>query len=289
MTQNIKDICRQYDLRPAKSLGQNFLMDKNILKKIIFFANVGKNDVVVEVGPGTGVLTAELLKEAKLVYAVEKDKRAASILKASFKEKDNKLKRKLELIEGDILKEDLEKLGLKDGKYKVVANIPYNITSAIIRKFLSGNIKPKEMILLVQKEVAQRIVSRPPDMSVLSVSVLFYGKPKILAFVSKNCFWPRPKVDSAILKITAEPDRFPYEPQKEDLFFKLVKAGFSAKRKQLKNNLAKGLNLDVELAEYILLEAGLKKESRAQELSIDDWLELYKFLEANYADRENIL
>jgi len=199
----IKEILSKYSARPSKGLGQNFLIDKNVLKKIIGAADLNKNDVVLEVGPGIGTLTQELAKNAKKVIAVEKDKIMIKILGETLKDYKN-----IEIINGDILRILNFKFSILNqnlisqfSNYKVVSNIPYYLTSPLIRKFLESDNKPSEIILMVQKEVAQRICSKPPDMSLLAVSVQFYADVKIISYVSKNCFWPSPKVDSAIIKI----------------------------------------------------------------------------------------
>src|SRR3989339_1355910 len=244
----IKEILSKYSARPSKGLGQNFLIDKKVLKKIIGAADLNKNDVVLEVGPGIGTLTQELAKNAKKVIAVEKDKIMIKILGETLKDYKN-----IEIINGDILRILNFKFSILNqnlisqfSNYKVVSNIPYYLTSPLIRKFLESDNKPSEIILMVQKEVAQRICSKPPDMSLLAVSVQFYADVKIISYVSKNCFWPSPKVDSAIIKITpgGPTSREAGGRTSPDLFFKIVKAGFSQPRKQLAGNFSKTLKID---------------------------------------------
>jgi len=197
-TDEIKNLTRQYGIKPSKSKGQNFLIDENILTKIVGAAELKKTDYVLEIGPGLGVLTKELTQIAKKVLSVELDKSLVFFLKKNFKENKN-----LEILESDILKIkniDITKtLGSKD--YKLVANLPYNITKPIFRKFLSYEPKPSQIIVLVQKEVGQKIVAKDKKESVLSLSVKFYGQPEIIDYVPKESFYPQPKVDSAILKI----------------------------------------------------------------------------------------
>jgi 16S rRNA (adenine1518-N6/adenine1519-N6)-dimethyltransferase len=255
----MKEILEKFNAKPSKRLGQNFLTDKNILQKIIASADIKKDDIILEVGPGTGILTAELAQKAKKVIAVEKDKKMVEVLTETLKDFKN-----VEVINQDILKFDINK------KYKVIANIPYYLTSAMIRKFLEADNKPTEMILMIQKEVAQRICETPPNMSLLSASVQFYAEPKILFYVSKNSFWPVPKVDSAVIKIT------PHDQDKglSIPFFKIVKAGFSAPRKQLAGNLSKGLKIKKEAAEKFLLENNINPKQRAETLSVEDWRKL---------------
>jgi len=210
-----------------------------------------------------------LAKEAKKVIAIEKDKRMVEILKRELKNLDN-----VEIIEGDA-REKIEEIAKKIEKnYKIVANIPYYLTSFLIRKILELKNKPKLIVLMVQKEVAQRICAKPPKMNLLAVSVQFYAKPKIVSFVSKKSFWPRPKVDSAILKII--PKKILWNAEFEDLFFKIVKAGFSQPRKQLINNLSKKLGIDkMEIKEW-LLKMKISTKERAEALKIKDWRALTK-------------
>ncbi|OGZ63667.1 MAG: ribosomal RNA small subunit methyltransferase A [Candidatus Staskawiczbacteria bacterium RIFCSPLOWO2_01_FULL_37_25b] len=271
----IKNILLQYDARPSKRLGQNFLINKNVLQKIILTANLNKNDVVLEVGPGIGTLTQELAKNAGKVIAIEKDKKMIEILKKTLSGFNN-----IEIINTDILRIKTKSYKLKAISYKVVANIPYYLTSPLIRKLLEYDPPvggpPQEIILMVQKEVAKRICAKPPDMNLLAVSVQFYAEPKIVSYVSKNCFWPSPKVDSAIIKIIPNKVR-PSVIRKKDfnkLFFKIVKAGFSQPRKQLGNNLSKNLKTDRKKIDEWLLNNNIKPAQRAETLSIKNWIEL---------------
>ena len=260
----VKNTLKDYSVVPAKSLGQNFLIDKGALSSIIEVAELKKSDTVVEIGPGTGVLTKELLEKAKKVIAFEKDEKMCKLLQASFKEFKN-----FQIIKGDFLTSTFK----FPKNYKVVANIPYYITSPIIRKFLESRNKPELMILMVQKEVGQRICANPPDMSILSTSVQFYAKAKIIRYVSKGSFWPRPKVDSAIIIITPliNTDN---KQLNTDTFFKIVKTGFSHPRKQLLNNFSKGLNIERVKIEKILEELNISPQQRAETLSIEKWVEL---------------
>ena len=265
----VKKLLKKYDIYPSKRLGQNFLIDKGVFQKIIKAAGLSKNDIVLEIGPGIGNLTLELAKEVKKVVAIEKDKKMCEALKEVLNDLDIK---NVEIINQDILKINTKYKTLNT-KYKLVANLPYYITSPIIRKFLEMKNQPKEMILMVQKEVAKRICAKPPKMSILAVSVQFYAKPKIISFVSKKSFWPQPKVDSAIIKIT------PCRPAHAIgvnplLFFKIVKAGFSHPRKQLINNLSKGLKIEKEKARNWLLKNKIQPSQRAETLILKDWLNL---------------
>lgn len=272
----IKEILSKCETKPSKKFGQNFLIDKNILEKIIKSADIKPDDIVLEVGPGTGALTQELAKKSKKVIAVEKDPVMIKILSETLTGFKN-----VEIINGDILK--LQNLKIKN--YKVVANIPYYITAPLIRKFLEEKNQPLKIILMVQKEVAQRICSRPPDMSLLSVSVQFYAEPEIISYVPKNCFLPAPKIDSAIIKIVPK-NKYNVDPK---LFFEVVKAGFLHPRKQLVNNLTvlkslNGVKLDKSVRKVQdkskiynwLLKNKINPSQRAETLSIENWISLAK-------------
>ncbi len=249
-------------------MGQHFLIDRIVLRRIIRAAELKKTDTVLEIGPGTGTLTIELAKTAQKVIAVEKDPKICQILKETLKNLKN-----IEIIQGDILKNQIS--NIKNQKYKVVANIPYYITSPLIRKFLEAENPPKLMVLMVQKEVAQRICSAPPEMNILALSVQFYAKPEIIGYVSKKSFWPKPKVDSAILRIAPliNTDK---KLINADLFFKIVKAGFLHPRKQIINNLAKGLKMEKNEIKNWLKKTHIKPEQRAESLSLNDWFALIK-------------
>ncbi|MFH1671299.1 MAG: 16S rRNA (adenine(1518)-N(6)/adenine(1519)-N(6))-dimethyltransferase RsmA, partial [Candidatus Portnoybacteria bacterium] len=212
----IKEILNKHSIAPNRRMGQSFLIDKNILHKIIETANISKNDTILEIGAGLGNLTKKLAEEARKVITLEKSKQLFPLLKENLKEFNN-----IEIIQGDVLK---DKLNLPD-KYKIVANIPYYITSPIIRIFLESENSPEEMILLIQKEVGQRIIAQPPRMNLLALSVQFYARPKIAFHVSKNCFWPKPEVDSSLIKIS---DIKKPEGIDQNKFFEIVKAGFSS-------------------------------------------------------------
>ncbi len=270
----IKELLAKYKGRASKGLGQNFLIDKNILQKIIASANLKPTDTVLEVGPGIGTLTRELAEKTAKVLAIEKDAAMIKILDETLADYKN-----VEIINDDILK--IKNYKVKN--YKIVANIPYYLTSPLIRKFLETENPPQEIILMVQKEVAQRICAKPPRMSLLAVSVQFYAKPEIISYVSKNCFLPAPKVDSAIIKITPlshiVDDRQQYEKGAE-LFFKIVKAGFCQPRKQLAGNLSKMLKLNKADVDSWLLKNNIKPAQRAETLSVDDW----KNLSNSYGD-----
>ncbi len=326
----IKRIFKECQIKPNKLLGQNFLIDRAVLKKIIAAADLSKDDIVLEIGPGLGILTEELAKHVGQVVAVEKDKKMAEIVRNIIKDKNVK---NVEIVEGDILKINPSVLAfshpersegslanasankLRDSSprqggaqndihcnYRVVANIPYYLTSHLIRKFLESDNQPQEMILMVQKEVTQRICAKPPEMSLLAVAVQFYAQPKIVSYVSKNSFWPRPKVDSAIIKITlyATPIHGFHTDDTDNIicvgasalleterrkrafrvqFFRVVRAGFAHPRKQLINNLSQGLKIDRVKISETLKKIGLAPEQRAETLSVNDWIKLSERLQ----------
>lgn len=258
-------------MQPKKSLGQNFLRDKQVLSKIVESADLKKDDFVVEIGPGEGILTKKLLEKAKKVIAIEIDKNLSEKLRKRFKNKKN-----FELIDGDILKINLPRLieeqKIESDGYKVIANIPYYITSLIIRLLLETKYPPKAMILMVQKEVAERISAKPGQMSLLSVSVQYYAEPELLFYVDKKAFYPIPEVDSAVIRITHNMENISREERKK--FFRILRAGFSAKRKTLSNNLSASLGIDKKTVEKTLEEAKIASNARAQELDIEDWKKL---------------
>lgn len=266
---NLKSLARKYKFWPKRLRGQNFLISKLVLKKIIRTAQLERNDKILEVGPGFGVLTQELVKRAKKVWAIESDPKMVKFLQEMLGDFSN-----LEIIEGDIFKRfsDLKSF-LKNFSYKLVSNLPYNITSLVLRNFLSQKPKPSQLILLVQKEVAERIVARPGQMSLLSVAIQFYGKPQIISLVSKKNFWPQPKVDSALIKIDTLRDK-ELPSLNQELFFKIVKAGFSSRRKKLSNSLARSLGIKKEEIEEILIKIHLPLKIRSQELTLQDWQNL---------------
>lgn len=272
----IKTLLLKYNTKPSKIMGQNFLIDHMVLDKIIQTAELSTYDIVLEIGPGLGTLTNELAKNSKRVICIEKDRKMIEILKETLNSNKN-----IEIIQGNALKADTDQL---PDNYKLIANIPYYLTSPLIRKFLEAKNRPTEIILMIQKEVAQRICSKPPNMSLLSVSVQFYATPQIISHVPAGCFWPKPKVDSAIIKITPKINADIKEIDVH-LFFKIVKAGFSQKRKQLANNLSKSLNVEKKKINEWLLKNNLNPAQRAETLSVEDWINLannYSALLINY-------
>ena len=273
LTQTRRRINR-LDLKARKSLGQHFLVDKGVLQQVLAAADLNASDTIIEVGPGLGVLTEELIQKADRVIAVELDDKLASILRRRQASSDN-----LSVINGDILKLTPSELLGGATDYKVVANLPYYITSAVIRHFLEAEVKPQLMVLMVQREVAEAITAAPGKMSLLSVSVQFYGCPQIAAYAPAAGFYPPPEVDSAVLKIEVYPQ--PALPVADvEGFFRLVKAGFAAARKQLANSLALGLEVDKTETLCLLQAAGIEHKRRAETLSLVEWYSLWQALQA---------
>lgn len=266
-----KHVLAAYGLDPKKSLGQSFLYDDNILARIVDAAEVAKEDSVLEVGPGIGGLTHHLARTAGRVVAVELDQRFMPILASELSGYAN-----VTVVHGDILEHDPAGWFGRDD-YKVVANVPYYITGAILRHLLSGPGKPTLMVLTVQKEVAERITAEPGDMSLLAVSVRFYGHAEQLDTIKAGSFWPRPDVDSAILRVDLGDG--PLLPiAEEDAFFRIVRAAFAQKRKQLQKNLrALGYKRTTIMA--LLKEAGVDGRRRAETLSMDEWRAVYEVLQ----------
>lgn len=264
---NPKAILDQHEVAPRKSLGQNFLHDPNALEKIVTTAELMPTDTVVEIGPGTGALTTVLARTAKHVIAIEVDERLKPILSETLAPYDN-----VYVLYEDVLKVDLlSVVGPKD--FVVVANVPYYITSQILRHLLDAHRRPRRIVLTVQLEVAERVTARPDDMSLLAVSVQFYGKPTLVSKLNPAVFWPRPEVASALLRIDTY-DTPPVKVPDSDTFFKVVRAGFSQKRKQLKNSLSSGLGLTTAAGSALLEAAGIDVTRRAETLSLEEWAAL---------------
>jgi 16S rRNA (adenine1518-N6/adenine1519-N6)-dimethyltransferase len=264
---NIPFLLKKYGLRPHKGLGQNFLQDPIALEKIVAAAEIGPTDTVLEIGPGLGSLTRYLAASAKMVLAVELDQHLLPPLKAVLSPYEN-----VRLIHGDILELNPGDL-IREPDYIVAANVPYYITSAIIRHLLESPSKPRRIVLTVQKEVAQRICEKPGDMSLLALSVQVYGQPRIVAHVPAGAFFPSPNVDSSVLSI--EIYATPLIPAGLiDTFFQLIKAGFGQKRKTLRNALSSGLSVSPTQAAELLTQAGIDPQRRAETLSIDEWSKL---------------
>ncbi len=262
-------------MQAKKSLGQNFLRSASVADAIVATAGVDGHDIVVEAGPGKGVLTERLLPSAREVIAVEKDDRLMVHLALKFKSAI--AAGKLTLIHGDILDFDPTERDLRAGGYKIVANIPYYITGQFLRHFLGAAAPPSRMVLMVQKEVAERIVAKDGKESILSLSVKAYGTPRYIETVRRENFSPAPNVDSAVLAIEQISRSF-FDTTDESAFFTLVKKGFSSKRKMLAGNLA-AANIAAKPALAQMFSAcGIAATARAEELSLDQWKRLADIL-----------
>ena len=279
ISQKIKDELRQLGIEPKKSLGQNFLVNEGIYKKIVAALEIRKNDIIVEAGPGLGTLTGYLAESGAKIIAIEKDRLLIAHLKNKFKNNKN-----VTIIESDILKFSPATCNLKPVTFKIVGNIPYYITSHLIRNILEDWPSPKLVVLMVQKEVAQRICAKPPEMSLLALSVQYYAIPKIVRYVSGGNFMPSPDVDSAIIKLTPrlqvagyrlqekdgnkKPETWPLKPE---TFFRVVRAGFAGKRKQLINNLSRDLKISKQEIQQKLSSIDINPQRRAETLTIEEW------------------
>lgn len=244
--------------RPKKSLGQHWLRSPSVLKKILAAADIGPQDTILEIGPGEGVLTAALMATGAHVVAIEKDERLAAALGQSYGTE------KLTLVTSDVLAIEPAALGFAPRRYCIVANIPYYITGAIIKKFLETDVQPERMILLVQKEVAERI-ARSKKESLVSLGVKAYGTPRYVATVPAGAFYPRPRVDSAILVIE-HISRTQFQHRNERMFFGLLHRGFSQKRKLLRRNLG--------ITPERLSACGIAPDARAEDVTLDQWFKL---------------
>ena len=257
-------VLKRFHIRADKSLGQNFLQDSSALEKIALAAEIQADDCVLEIGPGLGSLTRYLAVSAKEVTAIELDRDMLAPLKAVLTPYQN-----VRVIHGDILKTSVSEV-INTPDYLVAANIPYYITSAVIRHLLESDPKPRRIVLTIQKEVAERICAKAGDLSLLALSVQVYGKPSLAAIIPAEAFHPAPKVDSAILRIDIYKE--PLIPN--DLlktFFDLIKAGFSQKRKTLRNSLSSGMHVSTKDSEALLTSANIDYMRRAETLSIEEW------------------
>jgi len=273
-----RGLLRRFDLRARKGLGQHFLVDEEVLNLITVAAELTPTDIVMEIGPGLGVLTRELAKQAGWVLAIELDNKLAAILKQALASSGN-----VTIVNEDVLGIDPAALLQEQSppevsgslSYKVVANLPYYITSPVLRHFLEASVKPQIIVVMVQKEVAEEITAKPGRMSLLSVSVQLYGEPTIIGYVPARCFYPAPEVDSAILRIALYSQPAVEIADKES-FFALVRAGFSASRKQMGNSLAQGLGLPKAEVLSLLEETGIVPQRRAETLTLEEWARLWQ-------------
>lgn len=268
----LRNLLYTHHMRPNKSFGQNFLIDRATLQRIIEAAEINAGEQVLELGAGTGVLTRELARHARRVVAVELERDMLSLLAETTRNFAN-----VELIERNLLYVDPAAIFGAEA-YKLVANLPYYITAPTFRHFLESANPPRLLVVMVQYEVAQRIVAAPGDLSLLGVSIQFYGKPDIVAHVPARAFYPAPKVDSAILRVDLK-DEVPLAHEQRDSFFRLVQAGFSERRKQIHNSLARGLHRKDAEVQALLKAAGIDPGRRAETLSIEEWLQLWHQME----------
>lgn len=264
-----RSILRRHGLDPKKSLGQNFIFDEQIVARIAEAARLQSDDQVLEIGPGLGSLTQQLASRVSRVVVVEIDERLIPLLVRTFGQQDH-----VEVVHADILQ--TEPAQYFAGRYKAVGNVPYYITGAILRHLLSGASRPELAVLTVQKEVAERITAEPGDMTLLSVSVQFYAEVERLFVIKAGAFWPRPDVDSAVVRLTSRPAN-PVPPQEEERFFELVRIGFGQKRKQLQKNL-RLLGLPRPQIEEAFAQADIDGRRRAETLSLAEWSVLYSAL-----------
>lgn len=261
---DLNALLKTYDIQPDKSRGQHFLIDESVVADMLAAADIQSTDTVVEIGPGMGVLTSGLVQRAGRVMAYELDARLAQLIRGQHIDK-------LEVIEGDVMRAPLPRRGID--RYKVVANIPYSITGSLLRKLLASLPAPTSITLLVQREVAERVVARPGQMSRLSVAAQLKADCSIVRVVPPEAFWPAPAVDSAVLHLQLLPQlRVDVD---ETAFMRFVGHGFAQKRKQLKNTLSAGLHLQPVMIEPALEAIGVAPTARAQELSLQEWAKLY--------------
>lgn len=280
-TDDPRHILQRYGLSPRRSLGQNFLVDVSAPARIVAGAGVESADLVLEIGAGVGALTAALAEKAGRVLAVETDPHLVDVLHDEFDSQSN-----VTIIHGDILSlapYELLEVPVPQGQplwgrrlphYRVVANLPYYITGAVMRHILESEIRPVCMVVTVQKEVALRMVAEPGDMSLLAVSVQFYGQPRILFRLKRGAFFPAPAVESAVVRLDLF-DTPPVEVASITEFFRVVKAGFAQRRKQLRNTLANALRLPGDTVADALSNIGIAPTRRAETLSVTEWGSVY--------------
>ncbi|MCC7207626.1 MAG: 16S rRNA (adenine(1518)-N(6)/adenine(1519)-N(6))-dimethyltransferase RsmA [Anaerolineae bacterium] len=273
---NPRYLLESFEIAPKKSLGQNFLHDPNLLEKIVHLADLTPQSTVLEIGPGTGSLTVKLGQKAGRVVAIEIDERLIPVLENQLRDLPH-----VRVVHGDFREIDFEAL-VGPGEYIVVANLPYYITSLALQRLLEARHKPERILVTVQQEVAERLVAKPGDMSLLAVSVQYFGAVSIVGKFGPGVFWPRPEVDSALVRIdlTQAPA---LDVPDEGAFFAVVRAGFSQKRKQLRNSLASGLKITHAASAALLHEAGIEPSRRAETLTLEEWAALSRVYSASRA------
>ncbi len=276
----VKELYNEFSIKANTSIGQHFLTDTRVLDTIIneYTKNKG-TDTILEIGPGLGVLTERLVEVADRVISVELDRKLEPILHKLENQYEN-----LTVVRKDILRTPLDELGLESGKFTVVANLPYQITSQFIRAMLTVEPYPDRMILLVQREVAERIVAQPGQMSILALSVQLFAKPEIISIVPPHAFFPPPRVFSAVLAINSVRQQQYIEIEREKALFRLIKAGFAQKRKLLRSNLRNinhdGKNIPLALIDEAFTALQIEKNTRAQEIPLELWLKLLDKIES---------
>ena len=271
----LQELLAQYGVRARKSLGQHFLVNQGVLEKIVAAAEILPTDTVLEIGPGLGTLTRELVKRAKRVIAVEKDERMAEVVRAELAGQAN-----LTVIVGDMLEMGPETLlaehGTASPQYIAVGNLPYNVGTAIVRRLLESATPPARIVALLQREVAQNMCAAPGEMGLLAVATHLYAEPSIVGIVRPGSFSPAPKVDSAIVRLKVRAEPAVVSRAEAPALLVLARAGFSARRKQLGNALAQGLGTAKEEAAALLRQAGIALERRAETLTLEEWSRLYR-------------
>lgn len=285
LLQKIKNELAKLSIKPKKGLGQNFLINEGIYKKIVAAAEIKAGDMVVEIGSGLGTLTEYLAQTGANIVAIEKDHKLASYLTTKFARNNH-----VTIIEDDIIKFNPATFARSStssksvDKYRVVGNIPYYLTSHLLRIIFEAWPSPELIVLMLQKEVAQRIVAKPPKMSLLAVSVQYYAQPKIISYVSHGSFYPQPEVDSAIIRLVPS-EQFTVDGEnaencklKTANFFRVVRAGFAGKRKQLVNNLARELKLTKNFVEKKIKSIGIDPKRRAETLTLGEWEKIVNIL-----------
>ncbi len=268
---DVHALLRQHGLEAKKSLGQNFMISAGAIAQVLDAAELSTEDIVLEIGAGLGSLTAAIAERAKAVIALEIDQRFIPILRMQFAQSPN-----VRVVLGDVLEQAPGSLlGEAAAGYKVVANLPYYITSAVVRHLLEADQPPRLLALTVQYEVGQRMTAKPGAMSLLAVSVQLYGEVALVTRLKPGNFYPRPNVDSAVVRLRPHRDGPPLSGEDIPLFFRIVKAGFSQPRKQLKSPLAAGMHISKEQASDWLIQAGIDPQRRPQTLAINDWLKIF--------------
>lgn len=269
----IKQLCARHHIKPDKNFGQNFLIDERVLQDIVRAAEIQKTDTVIEIGAGIGTLTSALAERAGHVYAFEVDERLFPLLRETVPYEN------VEIIKENILQTRArldQIIARANGNYKIVANIPYSITGILVRLFTELVPPPTRTMIMVQKEVAERIMAHAGKMSVLGVAVQYYAAPELIRVVSRSAFFPEPKVNSAVL---AWNPRRTYNHQKDEPFFRFVRAGFTHPRKMLKNNLAEAYKDKATWIDFCacLCKNRIKDTARPGDLMVEDWLNVHAF------------